>query len=107
MFVLDDVTAPRLDGGPGRGFDVAVDRGLLHCLPCRASGRRTHRRHRAGRPGGTLLVIAHAPGTQLGTTPLTADELRALLPAFSVTRTTPTMLAGAAAQLFELERQAD
>jgi SAM-dependent methyltransferase len=107
VFVLDDITAPRLDGGPERGFDVAVDRGLLHCLP-----RDQWPAYATGvtglvSPGGTLLVVAHQPGTQLGTTPVTADELRALLPAFSVKRAAPTTLAGAAAQLFELERQAD
>jgi len=107
VFVLDDITAPRLDGGPERGFDVAVDRGLLHCLP-----RDRWPAYATGAtglvaPGGTLLVVAHQPGTQLGTTPVTADELRALLPTYELVRTTPTTLAGAAAQLFDLERRAD
>lgn len=102
VFVLDDITAPRLHGGHERGFDVAVDRGLLHCLP-----RDQWPAYATGvtglvSPGGTLLVVAHAPGAQLGTTPVTADELRALLPGFSLESAAPTTLAGAAAQLFEL-----
>jgi len=106
VFVLDDITAPRLDGGPERGFDVAVDRGLLHSLP-----RDQFPAYAAGvtglvAPGGTLLVVAHEPGALLGTLPVAASELRAMLPAFELVRAVPTTLAGAAAQLFELERRA-
>jgi len=102
VFVLDDITAPRLDGA----FDVAVDRGVLHCLgPARRAA------YAAGiarlvAPGGTLLVVAHQPGAALGTYPLTGDELAAVLPAFALVRTTPTTLAGGAAQQFELTRRA-
>ncbi|HEY0479279.1 MAG TPA: class I SAM-dependent methyltransferase, partial [Kofleriaceae bacterium] len=101
VFVLDDATAPRLAGS----FDVAVDRGLLHCLP-----RAEHTAYAASMaalvaPGGTLLVVAHQPGGEVGTHPLTAGELCALLPAFELVRAAPTTLAGAAAQLFELTRR--
>ena len=113
VFVLDDVTSPRLDGRNGRdgrdvtGFDVAVDRGLLHSLP-----RDQWPAYATGvtglvSPAGALLIVAHQPGAQLGTTPVTADDLRALLPAFELVRAAPTMLAGAAAQLFALERRAE
>jgi SAM-dependent methyltransferase/3-polyprenyl-4-hydroxybenzoate decarboxylase len=111
VFVLDDITAPRLGSGlggcPGGGYDVAVDRGLLHSLP-----RDRWPAYATGvtglvSPGGTLLVVAHEPGTLLGTTPVTADELCALLPEFVLVRAVPTMLAGAAAQLFELARRAE
>jgi 3-polyprenyl-4-hydroxybenzoate decarboxylase/SAM-dependent methyltransferase len=114
VFVLDDITAPRIGGeydassaaGHGDGFDVAVDRGLLHGLP-----RDRWPAYAAGvtalvAAGGTLLLVAHEPGAQLGTQPLAADELRALLPAFELVRTAPTTLAGAAARLFELTRRA-
>jgi SAM-dependent methyltransferase len=117
VFVLDDLTAPRLGreaggtaragqgAGPTAGFDVAVDRGLLHSLP-----RPRWDAYAAGvtglvAPGGTLLIVAHEPGAELGTQPMTADDLRALLPAFALVRAAPTTLAGAAAQLFELERR--
>ena len=56
-------------------------------------------------PGGALLIVAHAPGAELGTQPIAADDLAALLPGFELVRTTPTPLAGASAQLFELTRR--
>jgi SAM-dependent methyltransferase/3-polyprenyl-4-hydroxybenzoate decarboxylase len=101
VFVLDDAAAPRLPGG----FDVAVDRGLLHVLlrdrwPGYAAAVTA-----LVAPGGALLIVAHAPGAELGTQPIAADELAALLPGFELLRTTPTTLAGAAAQLFELSRR--
>ena len=109
VFVLDDVTAPGLDRGPagvagrfGSRFDVAVDRGLLHVL---ARDRRAAYAAAVTAliaPGGTLLVVAHQPGAELGTVAVPADELAALLPGFAVVRATPTTLAGAPAQLFEL-----
>ena len=106
MFVLDDITAPRIDPPGDRGYDVAVDRGLLHSLP-----RDRRAAYAAGvtglvAPGGALLVVAHEPGAALGTQPVTAAELGALFPAFALARAVPTTLAGAAAQLFELERRA-
>jgi len=115
VFVLDDITAPRLqgrrddggyDGGPDGGYDVAVDRGLLHSLP-----RDRWPAYAAGVTaltvaGGTLLVVAHEPGALLGTLPVTAGELRAVLPAFELVSAVPTTLAGVAAQLFALERRA-
>jgi 2-polyprenyl-3-methyl-5-hydroxy-6-metoxy-1,4-benzoquinol methylase/3-polyprenyl-4-hydroxybenzoate decarboxylase len=107
VFVLDDITAPRLGGGPDGTYDVAVDRGVLHGLsrdqrPGYATGI-------AGliSAGGTLLVVAHDPEAVLGTLPVTAGDLRTLLPAFELVRAVPTTLAGAAAHLFELERRAE
>jgi hypothetical protein len=55
-------------------------------------------------PGGSLIVVAHAPGAERGTQAVTADELRALFPGFELVRTMTTALSGAAAQLFELQR---
>jgi hypothetical protein len=115
VFVLDDLTAPRLGGGPqggpgglsDGGYDVAVDRGLLHGLPRGRWGGYATGVTGLVSPGGTLLVVAHQPGTELGTQPITADELCALLPAFELVRSVSTTLAGAAAQLFELARRAD
>ena len=105
LFVLDDATAPRL-ADRGAAFEIAVDRGLLHCLPLdqRASYATALR---ALIPiGGVLLIVAHHADTDLGTHPVSAEELRALLPVFDVVRATPTTLAGAPAQLFELTRRA-
>ena len=102
VLMLDDITAPRLEGS----FDVAVDRGLLHVLsPDQRAG------YAAGvtalvAPGGGLLVVAHAPGGALGTHAITPDQLRAMLPAFELVRATPTALSGAPAMLFELQRAA-
>jgi phosphopantothenoylcysteine decarboxylase/phosphopantothenate--cysteine ligase len=100
VLVLDDATAPRIEGP----FDVAIDRGLLHVLPV---DRRSA--YAAGvapliAPGGSLIVVAHAPGAERGTQAVTADELRALFPGFELVRTMTTALSGAAAQLFELQR---
>jgi SAM-dependent methyltransferase len=105
VFVLDDITAPRLDGDRDGAYDVVVDRGLLHCLPRDRRAAYAAGVTRLVPPGGALLVVAHEPGTALGTQPVTAGELRALLPAFELVRALPTALAGAAAQLFELERR--
>jgi SAM-dependent methyltransferase len=103
LFVLDDVTAPRLDGA----FDVAVDCGLLHCLP--RDRWPDYARALTGlvAPGGSLLVVAHQPGAELATTPVTGDDLRALLPAFVIAGTRPTTLSRADATLFDLERRMD
>lgn len=102
VLVLDDATAPRLDAS----FDVAVDRGLYHVLPLEQ--RAGYAAAVAGLvvPGGSLLVVAHAPGNELGTHAVTADQLRELLPGFELVRVTPTQLSGAAALLFELQRAA-
>jgi hypothetical protein len=104
--VLDDITAPRLAalGDTLASYDVAVDRGLLHGLP------RAHWTAYAASltgmvsPGGALLIVAHDPPAT-GTQPIHPDDLRTPLPAFTLLRTVPTTLAGAAAQLFELERR--
>ena len=100
-FVLDDATAPRLDVA----HDLAVDRGLLHVLP-----RERWPAYAAGvarllAPTGALIVVAHAPGADQGTTPVIGADLTALFPAFAVVRALPTTLAGAAAQQVELERR--
>jgi len=101
-FLLDDVTAPRL----AARFDVAVDRGLLHCLPLAGRAAYAAAVTEAVLVGGALFIVAHAPGGELGTHGLTTDELQALLPAFELRQTTPATLAGGAAQLFELTRKA-
>jgi 2-polyprenyl-3-methyl-5-hydroxy-6-metoxy-1,4-benzoquinol methylase len=102
-FVLDDITAPRLASALGGGYDLAVDRGVLHGLP-----RTQWSAYAAGvtglvSPGGALVIVAHEPPAA-GTHAVDPDELRALLPAFSLVRTVPTTLAGAAARLFDLVR---
>jgi SAM-dependent methyltransferase/3-polyprenyl-4-hydroxybenzoate decarboxylase len=102
VFVLDDVTAPRL----ARSHDLAVDRGLLHSLPVARRAGYAAGVARLVAPGGTLLIAAHAPGVELGTEPITDDALAALLPGFAVVRATPTTLAGAEARLVELVRLA-
>jgi len=101
LFVLDDVTAPRLDAR----HDVAVDAGLLHVLGRERWGAYARTVTACVAPGGTLLVIAHRPGAELATTAVTDDELRALLPAFAIARTTPVQLARRDATLFELQRR--
>lgn len=103
LFVLDDVTAPRLDGQPP--FDVAVDRGLLHGLPVASRAAYAAAVAALVAAGGTLLVAAHQPGAELGTHPVSSGDLRALLPSFELARATPMTLAGAPAQLFELTRR--
>lgn len=100
LFALDDATATRLDGG----FDVAVDRGLLHCLPPDAWPAYARSVGQLVAPGGTLLVIAHRPGAALGTTAATGVALRDLLAGFELVRTAPVALAGAEAALYELRR---
>jgi SAM-dependent methyltransferase len=105
VLVLDDVTAPRMGAGLGAAFDVAVDRGLLHCLPHVQRAAYAASVTALVAPGGTLLVVAHQPGAELGTLPVTAEELRARLPGFDLVRALPTALAGAAATLFELTRR--
>jgi 3-polyprenyl-4-hydroxybenzoate decarboxylase len=101
LFVLDDVTHPRLDAR----FDVAVDCGLLHCLPrdrwaayARSVGERLA-------PGGSLLVVAHT-AAGMATTPVALDDLRELFPALRLARVTPTTLSRAGANLYELEAPA-
>jgi len=100
-FQLDDVTALRL----AAQFDVAVDRGLLHCLPVSDRPAYGSAVTALVAPAGALLIVAHAPGAELGTQPLAADELCTLLPAFELRHTTPTTISGHAAQLFELTRK--
>jgi 2-polyprenyl-3-methyl-5-hydroxy-6-metoxy-1,4-benzoquinol methylase len=105
VFVLGDVTAARR-GGLGAAYDVAVDRGLLHGLPAEQRAAYAAAVTALVAPGGALLVVAHEPGAELGTHPVTAEDLRALLPGFALRCTTPTALAGGAAQRFELIRAA-
>ena len=72
-WVLDDIVDSRLWGR----FDVAVDRGCLHCLPRSDWPRYAESARRIVAPGGTLLVKVHAPGEggDHGTTPASADDL--------------------------------
>jgi SAM-dependent methyltransferase len=101
LFVLDDVTAPRL----GARFDVAVDCGLLHCLPRERWPDYARAVTDLVAPGGSLLLMAHRPGVDLATTPITDDDLRALLPAFVIAGTRPAQVARADATLFDLQRK--
>jgi 2-polyprenyl-3-methyl-5-hydroxy-6-metoxy-1,4-benzoquinol methylase len=100
--VLGDVTA--LPPGLGAAFDVAVDRGLLHCLPVEQRAAYAAAVTAMVAPGGALLVVAHPPGAELGTHAVTAEALRALLPAFELRHAAPATLAGSPAQRFELIR---
>lgn len=101
LFVLDDITATRLDGR----FEVAVDCGLLHCLPRDAWPAYAAAVTELVAPRGALLLVAHQPGGELATTPITADDARALLPAFDLVSAVPSTLARGEARLFELERR--
>ena len=101
VFVLDDVTTSHLE----TRFDVAVDRGLLHCLARDAWPAYARRVTELVVPGGVLLVVAHRPGTEVATTAVTRDDLCALLPAFEVARELPASLASSGANLFELARR--
>ena len=101
LFVLDDITAPRL-AGP---FDVAVDRGLLHGLPRARWPAYAAAVTALLAPTGTLLLIAHQPGGERGTIAIGPGELAAILPAFDLVSSAPTALSGGAAQLFELRRR--
>lgn len=100
LFALDDVTRSSLTGT----FDVAVDSGVLHCLPVTERAAYAATVTRLVRSGGALVIVAHAPGADLATHPLTGDDLAALLPAFTLASAAPTTLSGAAAHVFELRR---
>ena len=101
LFVLDDITQPRLD----TQFDIAVDCGLLHCLPRAQWDAYARAVTMRVAIGGTLILVAHQRGAELATTAITVDELRALLPAFDLARATETTLSRRPATLFELERR--
>jgi len=101
LFVLDDVTASRLDGR----FDVAVDVGLLHCLPREQWPAYAAAVTELTAPGGSLLLVAHQPGGERATTPITSDEVRALLPGFDLVSAAPSTLSRGEARLFELSRR--
>ena len=101
LFVLDDITATRLDGR----YDVAVDCGLLHCLPRDRWPAYAAAVTELVVPGGSLLVIAHQPGADLGTTAVSSDDLAALLPGFELVAAVPTTLSGGEARLFELRHR--
>ncbi len=102
LFVLDDITATRL-GGP---FEIAVDCGLLHCVPRERWPAYAAAVTAVIAPGGALLVVAHQPGVELATIAVTSEDLTALLPAFEIVGETPTTLSRGAARLFELRRNA-
>jgi uncharacterized UPF0146 family protein len=97
LFALDDITQTRL-AGP---FDIAVDVGLLHCLPRTAWPAYAEA---VTRLASSLLLVAHTAASPLATEPISADQLAAALPAFRVIGATPTTLARVDAQLFELAR---
>jgi SAM-dependent methyltransferase len=100
LFALDDVTASLLD----ERFDVAVDRGLLHCLPREAWPAYAHTVGELVVPDGRLLLVAHAPGGERGTIAITEADLPGVLPAFQLERAVPTKLAGGDAQLYIMRR---
>ncbi len=100
LFVLDDVTASRVEGP----YEVAVDCGLLHCLPRTAWPAYAAAVTTLVPPGGALLLVAHET-TAMATEPVTPDDLAALLPAFALVRAVPTLLSRSAAHLFELRRR--
>jgi SAM-dependent methyltransferase len=100
LFVLDDVTASRLDAR----FDVAVDRGLLHCLPRETWPAYARTVSDLVAPGGSLLLVAHRPGGERATSAITEAELATLLPAFRLERAVPTIIAGGDAQLYIMTR---
>ena len=92
-WMLDDATDSRLWGR----FDVAVDRGCLHCLPKSAWPRYAEAAARWVAPGGTLLLKVHAPGEEgrYGTHPASEAELREVFgPTFSVVKVTPSVFEG-------------
>jgi 2-polyprenyl-3-methyl-5-hydroxy-6-metoxy-1,4-benzoquinol methylase len=100
LFVLDDITRPALS----HTFDVAVDCGVLHCLPQPKWPAYAEAITARVAPGGTLLLVAHKPGAESATTPLADADVRSLLPAFTLTNASATCLARRDATLFELTR---
>jgi SAM-dependent methyltransferase len=100
LFVLDDITRPALS----QTFDVAVDCGVLHCLPQAKWPAYAEAITARVAPGGTLLLVAHKPGAESATTPLADADVRSLLPAFTLTNASATCLARRDATLFELTR---
>ena len=92
LFALDDVLASRLRGT----FETIVDRGLLHCLPIDARPRYAAQ---ISRWGGMLIVVAHAPGAELGTHAVTEAELAQLFPGRAI-GAVATTLSGRAAHAF-------
>jgi len=92
-WVLDDFVDSRLWGR----FDVALDRGCLHCLPKSAWPRYARTMGRLVAPGGSLLLKVHAPeeGARYGTQPASADELAGVLgPEFSLVSARPSVFGG-------------
>jgi SAM-dependent methyltransferase len=98
LFVLDDITATRLDGR----YEVVTDCGLLHCLPRARWPDYAAAVTSLVTPGGWLLVTAHQPGGELGTIPVTPEDLTTLLPGFELVGVVPSTLSGGEARLFEL-----
>jgi SAM-dependent methyltransferase len=108
-WVLDDVTRTRLWGS----FDVACDRGLLHCLDRAAWPAYAQAVARLIVPGGRLVLKVHAPddAASLGTRPPTEDELAQLFAAaFVLSPAAPSRFPGPGqaprALLYVLERRA-
>jgi SAM-dependent methyltransferase/3-polyprenyl-4-hydroxybenzoate decarboxylase len=92
-WVLDDATHTHVWGQ----FDVAVDRGCLHCLPRSAWPEYAAAASRWIARRGRLLLKLHAPeeGGRHGTHPASADEIGALFGGdFSVAKVTPSVFDG-------------
>jgi SAM-dependent methyltransferase/3-polyprenyl-4-hydroxybenzoate decarboxylase len=92
-WVVDDATDSRLWGQ----FDVAVDRGTLHCLPKSAWPKYAAAASRWIAPRGRLLLKLHAPEekSRHGTNPASQDEIGALFGKdFSVAKVTPSVFDG-------------
>lgn len=92
-WLLDDVLASRLMGT----FDLIHDRGCLHCIPPSHRWEYIRTVARLATPGGHLLLKTHATSEprDLGTYPLSVDQLNALFqPFFQLVHATETTFPG-------------
>jgi SAM-dependent methyltransferase/3-polyprenyl-4-hydroxybenzoate decarboxylase len=93
VWIVDDVLDSRLWGQ----FDVAIDRGCLHCLPRSAWPKYAEALRRWVAPGGKLLLKVHAPEElgRHGTHPASAEEIAAVFSeGFSVAKVRPSEFEG-------------
>jgi SAM-dependent methyltransferase len=93
VWMADDVLESRL-WGP---FDVAVDRGCLHCLPRASWPKYAEAAGRLLAPGGRLLLKVHAPeeSGRFGTHPAGEEDLATLFAEhFTLVRVRPSVFEG-------------